>query len=127
MGLSLWSCDKCENAFTEHEDSVLCQKCRKEYCEDYQSRYDIVQSYKCCVCKHNVDEEYEGEHIDCFWDRNPKHSCDDSSCLFALYPAFEDEDQIVDALKKERVNSIKCDYCDYSKRWVHNETNEVMK
>ncbi len=85
MGLALWSCDKCEGAFTEHEDSILCQKCRKEYCEDCQSRYDIVP----------VNEE--------------------------------EEDRIVALIKEQRADKIKCDYCDYSKRWVHNETNEVMK
>lgn len=123
MGLSLWSCDNCNTAFTEHEDNVSCQKCSKEYCDDCQGRYDIVQVYKCCVCKHNVEDDEENEHIDCFYEKDPKHTCDDSSCLFALYPA--NEDQIVDALKEQRANKIGCDNCEYTKRWVHTETSEV--
>ena len=131
MGLDLWTCNNCNAAFTEYEDSISCQKCNKEYCEDCQRRYETIQYYKCCVCKNNVEEGVEGEHICCFYDKDPKHICN-SNCIYALYPELNEdhedhEDRIEKALKEQRSAKIKCKFCNYSKKWVHNHTNKIMK
>lgn len=115
---SMWPCTNCDKTITEYDDCYDCEKCGKSFCHDCRHQ---VTYYICCGCEQRVEINYEQEHLNCShevcgYDNNENE--DEEDCVLKRMKIMDKS--LLDTLVKERVSNTKCNYCNYTKKWVAN-------
>lgn len=94
---------------------MYCQRCQRN-----------VSYYYCCSCRERVEKYYEERHVICY-DTDEDHDEDGCGSHCPKYVKANTEASIHRILMNEREFHSKCQYCNYTKRWVKDSVSQRWK